>query len=230
MVNFGAVWVEIISSVSCIPLGNWIPPAGKWKRESGDNFSQFFSETGCFELKPQGNYFCPCPNSGLILLKFVWYSFLNILIVSDEGGGLLGGQQGTFPSGQDIFPSLLGGLFGCCRFALDFNKHHQGVKEFEGDKKFREVFWYFGIWDNTKSYFHLALTRTRSTQFNFVLGFHCAVNCSIIQSGESGVVGTWWWQWGWLMGSQVSAGTAAPLWERLPQRNGRSGIKEGGQR
>ena len=61
MVNFGAVWVEIISSVSCIPLGNWIPPAGKWKRESGDNFSQFFSETGCFELKPQGNYFCPVP-------------------------------------------------------------------------------------------------------------------------------------------------------------------------
>ena len=139
LVNFGIVWVEKIFSVSCIPLGNWIPPAGKWKRESGDNFSQFFSGTGCFELKPQGNYFCPCPISGLILLKFVCYSFINILIVSDEGGGLLGGQQGTFPSGQDVFPSLLGGLFRCCRFALDFNKHHQGVKKSEGDKKSREV-------------------------------------------------------------------------------------------
>ena len=226
MVNFRIVWVEIISSVSCIPLGNWIPPAGKWKRESGDNFSQFFSETGCFELKPQGNYFCPFSNSGLILLKFVWYSLLNILIVSDEGGGLLGGQQGTFPSGQDIFPSLLGGLFGCCRFALDFNKHHQGGKESDGE--IREDFWYLRQHKIIVS--HSPYQNLWSTQFNFVLGFHCAVNCSIIQSGESGVVGTWWWQWGWLMGSQVSAGTAAPLWERLPQRNGRSGIKEGGQR
>ena len=83
----------------------------------------------------------------------------NIVLVSDEGGGLPGRQWSGLPSSQDAADYLLSGFTDCYRFTVGLNKHHQGVKTF-GERRFS----------------------------NFPALF--AVNCPIIQSGKSGVVGT----------------------------------------
>ena len=128
------------------------------ERESGDNFSQFFSETGCFKQRPQGNYFrsgqfdliknpvnlltlsfsgreqpLMQKNSLVLLLKMLLNSWTSAkVLVSDKGRGIPGSQWCTLPSSHnaDVSNTLLSGFNDCCRFTVGFNKHHQGVNIF----------------------------------------------------------------------------------------------------
>ena len=61
----------------------------------------------------------------------------NIVLVSDEGGGLPGRQWSGLPSSQDAADYLLSGFTDCYRFTVGFNKHHQGVKTFGKKEVFK---------------------------------------------------------------------------------------------